>query len=350
MCPLGQQKPLMKAGAVFRWWRFATSRSTPIAASSGIAVVWGPPKCGKSFWAIDIGIHIALGWEYRGRRVQQTPVVYIALEGQHGLPARIEAFRRHHNVTAAPFYLVTVRLNLIADVKALVADIKAQIREVMPGAVFLDTLNRSLVGSESKDEDMAKYLAAAEHLADELAATVIVIHHCGIDASRPRGHTSLTGSVESQIAVKRAATGEVMVTVEFAKDMPEGAEVCSRLHAVTVGTDPDGDDITTLVVLAADQLPTVGNKSGAKKLPAIPRAGLRCLHECIADVGRSPQASSHVPPASKGVTLDEWRERLEKHGIINPKGNPRQQFLRIRVTLLNAAAIGIWEDFVWTVT
>ena len=64
--------------------------------SNGLVVVWGPPKCGKSFWAADLGMHIALGWDYRGRKVQQAPVVYIALEGRHGFPARVEAFRRHH--------------------------------------------------------------------------------------------------------------------------------------------------------------------------------------------------------------------------------------------------------------
>jgi hypothetical protein len=72
-----------------------------LLASTGLAVIWGPPKCGKSFWAVDVGLHISLGWEYRGRRVQQATVVYIALEGQHGLPARIEAFKRHHGVRSS---------------------------------------------------------------------------------------------------------------------------------------------------------------------------------------------------------------------------------------------------------
>jgi hypothetical protein len=225
-----------------------------LLASTGLAVIWGPPKCGKSFWAVDLGLHISLGWEYRGRRVQQAVVVYVALEGQHGMPARIEAFRRHHGVAAAPFYLVMSRLNLIADAKHLVEDIKAQIpKGITVGGVFIDTLNRSLVGSESKDEDMAKYLAAAELVASELQSAVAIVHHCGIDASRPRGHTSLTGSVESQLAVKKGALGEVIVTVEYAKDFAEGAEIVSQLEQVTVGVDPDGDDITTLVVLPSDQ-------------------------------------------------------------------------------------------------
>src|SRR5262249_35543821 len=36
----------------------------------GLIVVWGPPKCGKSFWVSDLALHVALGWEYRGRRVE----------------------------------------------------------------------------------------------------------------------------------------------------------------------------------------------------------------------------------------------------------------------------------------
>jgi hypothetical protein len=111
----------------------------------------------------------------------------------------------------------------------LIAAINAQVGENLPGALFLDTLNRSLVGSESKDEDIARFLAAAESVALELSCAVIIVHHCGIDASRPRGNTSLSGAVESQIKVERGNTCEVFATVELAKDFAEGAEIVSRL-------------------------------------------------------------------------------------------------------------------------
>ena len=32
-----------------------------ILPRTGLAVVWGPPKCGKSFWTFDVTVHIALG-------------------------------------------------------------------------------------------------------------------------------------------------------------------------------------------------------------------------------------------------------------------------------------------------
>ena len=36
----------------------------------GLVLVYGAPKCGKSFWASDLAMHIARGIEYRGKRVR----------------------------------------------------------------------------------------------------------------------------------------------------------------------------------------------------------------------------------------------------------------------------------------
>jgi len=320
-----------------------------LLASTGLAVVWGPPKCGKSFVAIDIALHIALGWEYRGRRVQQAPVVYIALEGQHGLPARVEAFNRHHKLrTAPPFSLILVRLNLIDDVAALIADIKAQIGTVMPGAVFIDTLNRSLVGSESKDEDMGRYLAAAERLGGELACAVPLVHHCGLDASRPRGHTSLTGSVESQLAVKRGEAGEVIVKLEYAKDFPEGTEIYSRLEPVTVGVDPDGDEITTLVVLPATAPAQSSRRKPVKGAKAV---ALELLRKAIDEAGSVPPPSNHIPANSRTISIETWRLYADQ-GSITESDKPdskRRTFVRAVKDLQAAKLIGIWGDSAWIV-
>src|SRR5262245_45263318 len=65
-----------------------------IIPRDGLIVAWGPPKCGKSFWIFDLAMHVALGWQYRERRVQQGAVVYCAFEGQTGIQARVEAFRQ----------------------------------------------------------------------------------------------------------------------------------------------------------------------------------------------------------------------------------------------------------------
>ena len=134
-------------------------------------------------------MHITLGRDYRGHRVQQAPVVYVALEGRHGFPARMEGFCRYHGIESAPFYLLTTALDLVAKSGELIASIKAQLGKNLPSVLFLDTLNRFLVGSESKDEDMARFLAAAERVAQELNCAVVIVHHCGIDAPAVAGRT-----------------------------------------------------------------------------------------------------------------------------------------------------------------
>jgi RecA-family ATPase len=136
---------------------------------SGLAVVWGPPKCGKSFWAFDLLMHVALGWEYRGHRVVSGPIVYCALEGAEGFRKRIEAFRQAklaEGDASPPFYLMTAPLGLVQDANTFLRDLRTQLSDQKPVAVCIDTLNRSLAGSESSDEDMAAYIRAADAIRD----------------------------------------------------------------------------------------------------------------------------------------------------------------------------------------
>ena len=96
--------------------------------------------------------------------------------------------------------------------------------------------------------------------------------------------------------------------------------------------------------------PTTSPGKNKKKLPGKALAALRHLHECLADRGRLVPDNDRVPAGIKAVTTKEWREHLEKAGVVNGKGNPRQELSRICVTLTNAGSIGIWDDFAWAVT
>src|SRR5258705_2490820 len=98
----------------------------------GVGVVWGKPKSGKTFWVYDLEMHIALGWPYRGRRVDGGNVLHIACEGVRGLGARKEAWRLHHiqgkgadavtQIENAPFHLCKdTALDLIKDVDTVIA-------------------------------------------------------------------------------------------------------------------------------------------------------------------------------------------------------------------------------------
>ena len=135
---------------------------------------WGKAKCCKSFFVTDLMLHVAMGWEYRDRCVHQGSVVYCAFEGAHGYKKRIEALRRHYAIeegTHVPLYVMPGQANLIAEHRLLIADITEQLGDIKPVAVVLDTLNKSLFGSENKDIDMGNYVRAAEAIATNSAAS-----------------------------------------------------------------------------------------------------------------------------------------------------------------------------------
>jgi hypothetical protein len=312
----------------------------------GLVVIWGPPKCGKSFWSYDLAMHIALGWEYRGRRVQQGTVVYLALEGGKGFEARIEAFRQRFLLDdhePVPFYLVTDAINLIKEHQELIRCIRLQTTGSVLALVVIDTLNRSLVGSESDDKDMAAYIRAADAIRNAFSCVVIVVHHCGIDATRPRGHTSLGGALDAQLAVKRDGNESIVLSVERMKDGPEGIEIVSRLDVVDVAIDIDGDAITSCVVVPAEG--NANRQAPARKLSDRQRLALDALADCP---GKPLPSCFGLPSDLIGVELGQWREEMYRRGVLDRDAkNPREDFRRVRNSLQARKLIGIRDELVW---
>jgi hypothetical protein len=319
---------------------------------TGLVVVWGPPKCGKSFWTFDLTLHIALGREYRGRRVQQGPTVYCAFEGGSGYNARAEAFRLRHlpeDHEPVEFYLLDAQINLVADHPAIIAAIQSQLADNQaPACVVLDTLNRSLAGSESNDKDMALYIRAADAIREAFACVVIIVHHCGIDDTRPRGHTSLTGAVDAQLSVRRDAAENVIVEIEWMKDGPEGDIIASRLERIEIGIDADGDPISSCVIVPVEgDVPKAATTR--RKLSDRQKLALEALTEVALRVGTAPNPDWQLPSGIKTVKVDDWREEMERRSIIDPEGaNPRAAFRQVRDRLATRKLIGVRDGHVWT--
>jgi AAA domain len=315
---------------------------------TGLVVVWGPPKCGKSFWTFDLVLHVALGREYRGRRVQQGPVVYCAFEGGGGYPARAEAFRQKYlPEDSAPFdfFLLDAQIDLVKDQPDIVAAIRAQ--SASPACVVLDTLNRSLAGSESNDKDMAFYIRAADAIREAFGCVVIIVHHCGVDDSRPRGHTSLTGAVDAQLAARRDAAENVLVTVEWMKDGAEGDVIASRLERIEIGTDVDGDAISSCVVVPADSAALAPSVVG-RRLSDRQQLALDALNEAVLASGQTPPLEWQLPAGIQMVGVDHWRDELIRRGVIDKTAaNPRADFKRLRQSLAARKRIGDRDDYIW---
>jgi hypothetical protein len=71
---------------------------------------------------------------------------------------------------------------------------------------------------------------------------------CGHNGDRPRGHSSLIGALDVQIAVNCDAAENIIAELELSKDGPIGLQFVSRLVPVQIGVDQDGDTVTSCVV------------------------------------------------------------------------------------------------------
>ena len=200
---------------------------------AGLVIVWGAPKCGKSFWTFDMpdacrvlaGRIAACGSKLAPSSIAPSKERKASRTAIDGVPDQTSGIQRARQLS-----LMFTPLDLIRDHKALIASIRAQLPEgATPVAVAIDTLNRSLVGSENSDEDMAAYVRAADAIHAAFDCVVIVVHHCGHNGDRPRGHSSLLGADDILIAVKRDAADNIVATIENAKDAATGLEIVTAL-------------------------------------------------------------------------------------------------------------------------
>jgi hypothetical protein len=300
-------------------------------------------------------MHIVLGWVYRGRYVEQGPAVYVACEGARGLEARTAAYRKHRvGEDADPdFFLLTTRLDLVADADDLIAAIRSEIGPTQPSAIVIDTLNRSIPGSESRDEDMSAYVKAADSIREAFLAAVIIIHHCGVNGGRPRGHTSLTGAADAQIAIEKHDSGRITATVEYMKDGAEGDVIASRLEVVEVGINRRGKPITSCVVEEDEAPPMTARPAKGPRLSDATKIALDTLRKATTEAGQNPPPSNHIPASARVVSLDTWR-RFHYAGTcpgddeLSPEAR-KKAFQRSRDKLQAAKIIGVFNGFYWIV-
>ncbi|HEU0156799.1 MAG TPA: AAA family ATPase [Stellaceae bacterium] len=293
----------------------------------GVVIVWGKPKCGKTFWAFDLEMHVALGWPYRGREVEQGEVLHIACEGVAGLAARKEAWRIFHAAAVPddpPFWLCKeTSLDLIRDAEAVAKDIFAQFGDRPIRLITIDTLNRSLKGSESKDEDMSAYVRAAVRLAEQFQCAILIVHHCGYDATHPRGHTSLIGAVDADIAIAKDAGGIICAEVQNMRDGAAGAQAYSRLAVVEVGYDDNGDPILSCAIVPADPPAAQSNAKPKGTKPPSPMAS-----KFFGALGDAIAAHGQKMPASAGrlaLTKERWEAEAIRLGLLDQIPTDREK-------------------------
>lgn len=222
--------------------------------ASGVLVVYGDAQAGKTFCVMDVCAHIALGMPLQGRPVLQGSVLYVVAEGSSGFPKRLRALvQKFPDLVAAPIKVIRQAVNLREwrnDFLVRARDVAEDCGDL--GLIVLDTLSQTLFGEEN-GADVIDYIGAAGWLAQNLACSVLIVHHQGKDASRGmRGHSALRGNVDVVIHIRADADGNRVMTTDPAQGGKtrddEAMTLGFRLRAVPVGRDSVGREITSCIV------------------------------------------------------------------------------------------------------
>ena len=223
---------------------------------SGIAMVFGPPGCGKSFLTMAWSLCIASGTPWLGRPVLQGPVAYIAGEGSFGLGPRIRAWKAQtgfQGESGVQWFDETIMLQDAGNLHELITALDEDF-PTPPVLVVIDTLSRCSGGAdENSNTDMAKVIAAADSLQQRFHCTVLIVHHAGKDKDRgPRGASSLIGNTETIIEVAPTDEGCRVICYKQ-KDAPKFDPISLQLRAVQYGSNEE--DNSAVLIIGDEQVP-----------------------------------------------------------------------------------------------
>lgn len=281
-----------------------------VLPAGDVAVIYGEPGSGKTFFALDLVVAIALGVEWRGKKVKQGRVAYIAAEDDGGVQDRLKAQAMHRGLTPAD-----IGIHFLPDApnfleRSQIADVIAGLKACGPvSVVVVDTLARVTAGgNENAGEDMGKVLGHCTTIWRATGALVILVHHSGKDASKgARGWSGIKAAVHAEISILRAADDRV-ATVAKLKNGQDGEEFGFRLQQVPVRLDDDGEVVTSCVV----EHMAAAKKIGRGKKPKEgdhERRVMQALHDLVGLGGGQPTVTEVVDEAVNQTPYDASAKR-----------------------------------------
>lgn len=319
-----------------------------LLTSTAMSVVYGPSNCGKTFFVLDIALHVAWGRVWRGREVDRGAVVYLSLEGSQGIRNRVVAFRRHHNLgdEQLPFVVMPKPVNLLdgkADVAAVIQLVEyVAAKTGLPvRMVIIDTLSRAMAGgNENSPEDMTALIGNCDRIRDATSSHVCIVHHSGKDEAKgARGHTSLRAATDTEIEIKKDEKTKLS-TVRIAKqrDLEAGDPFAFRLLPMPLGRNRRDKEVTSCIVLETDH--TEPQDASTEALSPKELEAFRVLCEVVNDGSVDPE-TGELTDGPGFVPLDDWKEALLVSGTLNRNNAEvaRKQFERLRKSLHNKSKI-----------
>lgn len=204
-----------------------------------LGFIYGDPSCGKSFFALDMCLHLAYGMpDWHGVKISRPgPVLYILQEGSRGTGDRIRAFKMKHDLVDNPagFNVITMALTFLDShcIEALVAAVQAQNKNY--STIVVDTVSRVLPGAdENLQKEMTVFIHACDQLRRICGSSVAGVHHAGKSGDM-RGSTVLRGAGDYVYKLEKdQGVKPITLTCEKLKDEENGWKRTLTLEKIQI--------------------------------------------------------------------------------------------------------------------
>lgn len=222
-----------------------------------LGMMFGASGTFKSFIALDHALHVAHGLQWLNKKTKQGGVVYVAAEGGAGIYRRVQAWHQEYGLVLADNFhvcIVPVVLSFAEHVEQLASAIAALPHK--PALIYIDTLSQTFAGDENSATDISAYLRLINsEIRARFTCTAMVIHHSGHAATeRPRGSSAITANVDFLLGVYRPDAGLPLARLEVVKqkDGDKAPAQTFEMKKAVLGSDADGDEVTSLVAVCKD--------------------------------------------------------------------------------------------------
>lgn len=240
---------------------------------NSMSVLYGQSNTGKSFMALDLALHLAMGKNWGEYKIpKKKAIIYVFAEAGGSAGKRILAAKKRLDIINAstkevPFFYITMGVNFlekptkerddVSDITKMTKQIKAETGYDV-GMVVVDTLATTFAGgNENSSEDMGAFITNIKQIQELAKTAVLIVHHSGKDqAAGARGHSSLRAATDTEFEVKSELQGTRYhreMIVKKQRDGETGTKIKFGLNVVELGVDSEGDPITSCsVVLEGD--------------------------------------------------------------------------------------------------
>jgi AAA domain/RepB DNA-primase from phage plasmid len=310
-----------------------------------VGIIYGRFASGKSFIAFDLLLHLVYGMEdWHGVTLPGIPCcgLLIAREGGTGFQRRVDAFKKHHNITDDTDRMVFMRSPVNFGDTSQFAELKTAIETCgrQFKAVVVDTVGRALPGEDMFDpKSITRFMEHLQQIGEISQGVSIGIHHEN-KAGDVMGSIYFDNNSDFMFHVEREgdpAQGPLRrgkITCVKQKDGEDGwaRDVSYKF----VDTDPNGEGSLVIDSISGSSAPS----KVVTKLTPKEGLALTALSDVLKAKG---QLGGDI--GGRSVTLDEWLDGCFSNGSISrDAARPNRDLHDRQVGLLTKGRILVLDN------